>query len=122
MCAMVIAACTSPTPRSHAPLEAGTARQRPAGASAAAVSVAVVSGASDAAVDANLVRQGYHLVRRGDQVRYCRTETVTGTAFSSTVCLTPEQIQEQKRSLQHSQDDLMQPRGITCAGKLCSGG
>jgi hypothetical protein len=69
-----------------------------------------------------LVREGYRIDRHGDRVRYCRTQVATGTAFSSTVCLTPDQVQAQRRSLQQSQDTLVQPRGITCTGKLCSGG
>lgn len=79
-------------------------------------------GDGGAALDAKLVRQGYRIVRRGERVVYCRTQSTTGTAFSSTVCLTSEQIREQQRNLQQSQDTLTQPRGVTCAGKVCSGG
>ena len=81
----------------------------------------MVSARADAAVDANLVSQGYHVVRTGERVRYCRTQTPTGTAFATTVCLSPEQVEEQKRSLKHSQDDLSLPRGITCSSKICAG-
>ena len=79
-------------------------------------------GEDGAALDARLVRQGYRIERRGERVLYCRTQSSTGTAFSSMVCLTAEQIREQQRKLQQSQDTLAQPRGVTCAGKVCSGG
>jgi hypothetical protein len=79
-------------------------------------------GEDGAALDAKLVRQGYRIERRGERVLYCRTQSTTGTAFSNTVCLTSEQLREQQRNLQQSQDTLTQPRGVTCAGKVCTGG
>ncbi len=108
-----------------AALVVGCAAPRPGPVTPAAMPVhpaAPVAGTpADAAVDANLVAQGYHVVRTADRVRYCRTETPTGTAFASTVCLSPDQVDERRRSLKHSQDDLSLPRGITCAGKICAG-
>jgi hypothetical protein len=72
-------------------------------------------------VDASLVKQGYRVVKRGDQVLYCRSQSVTGTLFSSTVCLTEDEIKNQKARLQRSKDALNQLRGSQCVGKMCSG-
>lgn len=115
MCAAVLSGCAGTPPRAP-PTESTTPIPH------AKLVAAPNAPTTDAALDAKLVREGYRIDRRGEQVRYCRTQVATGTAFSSTVCLTPQQIQEQRRSLQQSQDTLVQPRGITCAGKLCSGG
>jgi outer membrane biogenesis lipoprotein LolB len=115
LCAVLTACATLPQREPSTQTAASTADAQHA--------AAVPSSTNpDAALDASLVREGYRIDRRGDQVRYCRTQVTTGTAFPSTVCLTPEQIQAQRRSLQQSQDTLVQPRGITCSGKLCSGG
>lgn len=109
-CAALVAACTAPRPTPVTP------------AAVPVFAAAPVSGAgTDVAVDASLVRQGYRVVRAGERLRYCRTQTPTGTAFASTVCLSPEQVEEQRRTLKHSQDDLSLPRGITCSSKICSG-
>ena len=109
-CVALVAACTAARPKPVTP------------AAVPAFAAAPVAGAgADAAVDVSLVRQGYHVVRTGARVRYCRTQTPTGTAFASTVCLSPEQVEEQRRSLKHSQDDLSLPRGITCSSKICPG-
>lgn len=109
-CAALVAACVASRPQAVPP---AAMPPSPVGPGARA--------GSDAAVDANLVRQGYHVVRTADQVRYCRTQTPTGTAFASTVCLSAEQVEQERRSLKHSQDDLSLPRGITCAAKICAG-
>jgi len=116
VCAAALAACAA-SPRVHdaAVAERSAPQSRSPGAQ-------VGSASADGALDALLVRDGYRIIRHGDEVRYCRTVTPTGTAFSSTVCLTAQQVEEQRRSLQQSQQDLTLTRGITCAGKLCVGG
>jgi hypothetical protein len=76
------------------------------------------SGAA-AGVDANLVREGYRVVRRHDQILYCRSQSVTGTLFASTVCLTASQIASQKHELQQSKDLLNQGRATQCVGPEC---
>jgi len=73
-------------------------------------------------VNASLVKQGYRVVKRGDQVLYCRSQSVTGTLFSSTVCLTESQIKDQDAGLQRSKDILNQSRPSKCVGNLCAGG
>jgi len=118
VCAAALAACAaSGGVHDSAVASRGAPQSQPPRAPAAAG-----SASADGALDALLVREGYRIVRRGDQVRYCRTVTPTGTAFSSTVCLTAEQVEQQRRSLEQSQQDLTLTRGMTCARKLCAGG
>ncbi len=51
------------------------------------------SGAADQAVnDQDLLKQGYKPVTMRGELHYCRKETLTGSRFSSQVCLTLEQI------------------------------
>jgi hypothetical protein len=44
--------------------------------------------ASAERVDPNLVEAGYLVVRRNDQILYCRTEIVTGQRIGTRICLT----------------------------------
>jgi hypothetical protein len=69
-------------------------------------------------VNASLVKQGYRVVKRGEQVLYCRSQSVTGTLFSST----ESQIKDQDAGLQRSKDTLNQSRPARCVEKLCAGG
>jgi len=75
-----------------------------------------------ALVNASLVSQGYRVVKRGDQLLYCRSQSVTGTAFLSTVCKTESQIRDQGDAVQHYRDTLNQPHIATCVTVGCGGG
>jgi hypothetical protein len=79
------------------------------------------SAPAAADVDAALVREGYRVVRRHDQILYCRSESVTGTLFASTVCFTASQIANQRRDLQESKDLLKQSGATRCVGPECVG-
>jgi hypothetical protein len=94
---------------------------------AAAASVAAPSNAPTAAgapagraVDADLVKEGYQVVKRQDKVLYCRTQSTTGTRFTSTVCMTGEQIQSQRRALQDQKDALNKTHASSCLGNTCN--
>jgi hypothetical protein len=56
------------------------------------------TGANSSADNANptvnqtLVKRGYQPRQLNGQLKYCRSEVLTGTHFRSTVCLTPEEI------------------------------
>jgi hypothetical protein len=89
-----------------------------------ATPVTAVSGATTgtaAEIDASLVKEGYRVVRRHDQILYCRAQSVTGSLFASTVCLTASQIASQKREVQQSRDVLNQGRATHCVGPECVG-
>jgi hypothetical protein len=44
------------------------------------------------AVNQTLVKRGYQPRRLNGQLKYCRSQVLTGTHFRSTVCLTPDEI------------------------------
>jgi hypothetical protein len=44
------------------------------------------------AVDQSLLKRGYQLRQLNGQLKYCRSQVLTGTHFRSTVCLTPDEI------------------------------
>jgi hypothetical protein len=79
----------SPTPSNAAT----TANSTPA-ATAPAKSTGANSSTSNAslAVNQTLVQRGYQPRQFNGQVKYCRSQVLTGTHFRSTVCLTSEEI------------------------------
>ena len=54
------------------------------------------AGVDGAGVDPWLVRRGYRPRMVNGELKYRRSETVTGSLFSSTVCLTPNDIKRGK--------------------------
>jgi hypothetical protein len=115
--ATLAAACSS-QPRNVKP---EVVAQMPGAASVATASTApAVAVAPGDGVDPSLIKEGYRVVKRQNNVLYCRTESVTGTAFKSTVCLTAEQIQRQKRALQDTKNELNKLRASGCVGNTCS--
>ena len=67
------------------PTPAATA---PAGSASANAS----TGNANPAVNQTLVQRGYQPRLLNGQLKYCRSQVLTGTHFRSTVCLTPEEI------------------------------
>jgi len=121
LCLLLVAAvsgCANHPPHTtQAPPVAARNDTRPAPAASA---VNATQAASSAEPDANqdLLKQGYKpAVHRGETV-YCRREAVTGSRFSSQVCLTEQQIKDMQ---QRAKDDL-QTIGAGCNGGGCKSG
>ena len=66
-------------------MPAATAPARPATANSS-------TDNANLAVNQTLVKRGYQPRRLNGQLKYCRSQVLTGTHFGSTVCLTPEEI------------------------------
>ena len=128
--ATLAAACSS-TPRTAEP-GAGTAAQSqpasqtlaaannaPATAPATAPAAAAAAAASTSDVDVSLVKAGYSVQRRHDQVFYCRNEVITGNRIGTRVCLTAAQIQNEKQDVAKVKDNLNQPSN-RCLGPECN--
>jgi hypothetical protein len=83
----------------------------------AAATAAVAAPAGD--VDASLVKAGYSVMRRRDQVYYCRNEIITGNRIGTRVCLTAAQIQDEKQDVTKAKDIMNQP-SYRCVGASCN--
>jgi hypothetical protein len=114
-----LAAACSGTPRTAEPA-VGTAAQPAPQALAAANHASAARGAPAGDVDASLVKEGYSVLRRHDQVLYCRTEIITGNRIATRICLTAAQIQDQKRDLAKSKDLLNGAALGHCVGSTCA--
>ncbi|HEX4243713.1 MAG TPA: hypothetical protein VHZ53_20030 [Steroidobacteraceae bacterium] len=113
-CAALAGACSS-TPRTPAAAPEGTAHAQPPPHPPAATGKATAGN-----VDPELVKEGYSVLRRKDQVFYCRTEIITGNRIASRVCLTASEIEGQKHDLAKSKDLMNGPGSYRCVGGACN--
>ena len=116
-----LAACSG-TPRSAAVAAAAPPYQAPmppAAANSATAAAPAQAAASAEKVDPNLVKAGYSVKRRHDQVLYCRTEVITGQRIGTRICLTAAQIQTEKQNVTKAKD-LLNQANYSCMGTSCN--
>jgi hypothetical protein len=70
-------------------------------------------------VDSNLVKAGYSVMRRHGEVYYCRNEIITGQRIGTRICLTANQIQDEKQNVIKAKDMMNQP-SYQCLGASCN--
>jgi hypothetical protein len=85
------------------------------------VAIPIEANSSDDAntVDPNLVKRGYRVVQRKGLLLYCQTQTVTGTHFSNTVCLTHAQVLARDRETRETKDQLDRAGHQPCPKGSC---
>jgi hypothetical protein len=119
--ASLLAACSGVAQRNAVAPGQPTAAQPTAPAAVAQPTAAGQPTAGDPRLvpDKELIKKGYHVVKRGDKLLYCRTQTTTGSMIPTTACLTESQARwlEQQND-QQAQDLRTQPRG----GRNCPRG
>ena len=115
LAAVLIAACGS-QPRT--PSQGGA----PGARAPAAATSGVSNGAQgEAAPDEHLLKEGYRTIKRAGRILYCKPEALTGTRFTSKVCLTANEIREQEARAKDMMHGLNQSREEHCGGKPCVG-
>jgi hypothetical protein len=119
MVAALAAACSG-APRTAEPAVGTAAQPMPAPQKVAAANNApVIATVPGSDVDQNLVKAGYSVLKRHNEVYYCRTEIITGNRIATRVCLTAAQIQDEKHDVTKAKDIMNQPT-YQCLGKSCS--
>jgi len=109
ICAVIAVACSNQSQNTKPVLVA----QTPAAASIGSADPGVPK------VDPALVKQGYRVARRQGKLLYCQTQTVTGTKFANTTCMTAEQIHELNRETEQAQRLLNKSGYTECLGPQC---
>lgn len=106
----------SPPPRNAVttvnPAPAATAPAKPASANSS-------TGNANLAVDQTLLKRGYRPRRLNGQLKYCRSQVLTGTHFSSTVCLTPEEISATDGNTKSDLNQLDRAGRSLCPNNRC---
>jgi len=115
ICAAFATACSS-QPRNAKPVAVAQVPAAPGTSTSSTAS----SSPAGSTVDATLTKEGYRAVRREDRILYCQTQSVTGTKFANTVCMTAEQIQELKHETEQSKRLLIRSGPTKCVGTQCS--
>jgi hypothetical protein len=81
----------------------------------AAAIVKTASTASDAdIVNQDLIKRGYRLKKLNGRQLYCKTEVLTGTHFSNSVCLSEAQLKALDRDTQNSKDRMGRQTIMPC--------
>jgi hypothetical protein len=78
---------------------------------------ATASGDQAEAIDPSIVKRGYKPRKLNGQLKYCRSETLTGTHFSNTVCLTAAQIKVAEQNTQNTVDSMNRAGRAACPTK-----
>jgi hypothetical protein len=71
-------------------------------------------------VNQKYVKRGYRPVRRNGEILYCRSETLTGTHFKNTVCLSAAQMQLAERNNQDTIDQMGKAGSVDCRVSKCN--
>ena len=91
----------------------------------AAITPARSAGASSStdnanlAVDQTLLKRGYRPRQINGQLKYCRSQILTGTRFSNTVCLTQAEISANDGNTQSNLDTLGRAGRALCPNNKC---
>ncbi len=118
--AATLAAACAGTPRTAEPAVGTAAQPNPAPQTLAAANNAPATAtAPKSDIDPSLVKAGYSVLRRHNEVFYCRNEIITGNRIATRVCLTAAQIQDEKHDATKAKDLLNQPNN-RCSGASCN--
>jgi hypothetical protein len=71
------------------------------------------------AVNQTLVKRGYRPRQLNGQLKYCRSQVLTGTHFSNTVCLTQEEISAIDANTKSDLDTIGRTGAATCPNNKC---
>lgn len=122
-CTTLAAACSG-MPRITEPALGNAAPPQPAPKTLAAANNTPATAPTVAAapannVDASLVKAGYSVLLRHNQVLYCRNEIITGQRIATRICLTAAQIAVEKQNVTKAHD-LMNQSSYRCMGASCN--
>lgn len=70
-------------------------------------------------VNQALVQRGYQPRKLNGQLKYCRSQVITGTHFRSTVCLTPEEISSTDGNTKSDLNTLDRAGRSICPNNKC---
>jgi len=91
---------------------AATAPARPATANSS-------TDNANLAVNQTLVKRGYRPRQLNGQLKYCRSQVLTGTHFRNTVCLTQEEISATDGNTKSDLDTLGRAGRAICPNNKC---
>ena len=108
-------------PPAATPYNAATTANSTAAATTPARSASANSSADNAnpAVNQALVKRGFQPRRLNGQLKYCRSQVLTGTHFRSTVCLTADEISANDGNTKSDLNQLDRAGRSICPNNNC---
>jgi hypothetical protein len=108
-------------PPAPAPHKAVTTANSPPAATAPARSASADTSTDKAnpAVNQTLVNRGYQPRQMNGQLKYCRSQVLTGTHFRNTVCLTPDEISATDGNTKSDLNQLDRAGRSICPNNRC---
>lgn len=70
-------------------------------------------------VDLALVKRGFRARQKNGQLKYCRTQVLTGTHFSNTICYTADEIRVQDANTKTDLDLVKRQGHSPCPNNKC---
>jgi hypothetical protein len=70
-------------------------------------------------IDPSLLKRGFRARQRNGQLKYCRTQVLTGTHFSNTVCYTADEIRVQDANTKTDMDLVKRQGHSPCPNNKC---
>jgi hypothetical protein len=86
----------------------------------ATITPANSTGEQAETVDQSLIKRGYQPRRIKGQLRYCKSQTLTGTHFDNTVCLTSSDIKANDQNTKRDLDTINRLPGTPCPNNSCN--
>jgi len=96
-----------------------TANSTPAATTPARSASATSTDNANLVVNQTLLKRGYQPRQINGQLKYCRTQVLTGTRFSNTVCLTQEEISAADGNTKSNLDTLGRAGRALCPNNKC---
>ena len=116
---LMLFSCVAGPPASTPHNVVTTANSTPAAITPARSASATSTDNANLVVNQTLLKRGYQPRQINGQLKYCRTQILTGTRFSNTVCLTQEEISAADGNTKSNLDTLGRAGRALCPNNKC---
>jgi type IV pilus biogenesis protein CpaD/CtpE len=116
---LLLSGCAARPPAQTPGTVATITSATPAATSAKSASTSSPTDKTNSDVDQVLLKRGYRPRQINGQLKYCRSQILTGTHFSNTVCLTQDQIRAMDANTKSDLDLLDRESRAACPNNNC---
>jgi len=116
---LMLFGCVAGSPASTPHNVVTTANSTPAATTPARSASATSTDNANLVVNQTLLKRGYQPRQINGQLKYCRTQVLTGTRFSNRVCLTQEEISAADGNTKSNLDTLGRAGRALCPNNKC---
>ena len=118
--ALLLSGCAARPPAQPPGTVSTIASPTPAATSAKSAGTSSATDKANSDADQILLKRGYRPRQINGELKYCRSQILTGTHFSNTVCLTKDQIRAVDASTKSDLDLLDRESRAACPNNSCN--